>query len=240
MTIACATDRASPVAPPNLDFVATNPTDAATELRTGVVHLWRIPYALSEGRAPLLHMLAAYLDVPASAVLLEQETRGKPRLAASLLDATTRGLQFNWSHSGDYALIAVTRNLALGVDVERLGKNLRALEIATRFFDPVEAAALAALDGHARDRAFIALWCAKEALLKAAGAGLSFGLARLAFKHRGDNQWTLARVAADLGDVDTWQLTAFSPVPGYLGALAWRGGPCAIRALRLPDDSRAD
>lgn len=235
MTSACATDPAAVSTAPALAFVAANPTDAAAELHAGGVHLWRIPYALSQGRAPLLQMLAAYLNVPASAVRLEQEARGKPRLASSLPDAITRGLQFNWSHSGEYALIAVTRNLALGVDVERLDKNLRALEIATRFFDPAEAAALALLDGHDRDRAFIALWCAKEALLKAAGAGLSFGLARLAFNHLGGDQWTLARVAADLGDVDTWRLTAFSPVPGYLGALAWRGAPCAIRALRLPN-----
>lgn len=147
--------------------------------------------------------------------------------------AAGAALSFNWSHSGAYALVALARDDALGVDIERLDKKARTLDIAQRFFDPAEAGLLASLDPVTRQRAFIGLWCAKEAVLKAAGEGLSFGLARLAFASRSGGDWTLARVDPALGTVSAWQLAGFEAAPGYRGALAWRGTPKRLLAFDL-------
>ena len=215
------------------EFVEVAPEVAAARLDARSIHLWRIPHALSEGRAPLLALLSAYLGVPSSDVVLDQEQRGKLRLAPIVASRVgDRRLEFNWSHSGDYALVALTLDCALGVDIEHQGKNLRALEIARRFFDPSEADALALLDPSTRDEAFIALWCAKEAVLKAAGEGLSFGLSRLAFRKDRHRGWMLDRTDPALGATDDWQLEGFDPLSGYRGALAWRGPPRRIVALR--------
>lgn len=220
----------------DMQFTAAAPESAAAALGTATIHLWRIPYALSQGRAPLRAMLAAYLGIPADAVMLEEDAHGKPRLADSVLRAARLpALDFNWSHSGDYALIALSRAGALGVDIERFGKNLRALEIARRFFDPGEANALAGLEGRTRDDAFIGLWCAKEAVLKAAGEGISFGLERLAFARRASGDWMLTGVDAALGAPGGWQLRSFAAAPGYHGTLAWRGPARDIHALRPAD-----
>lgn len=218
--------------PSDLEFIAGNPQSVAPHLDGQTIHLWRIPYALARGRAPLVALLAVYLGVPEASVVLDQDARGKPRLAHDASGRSTSALEFNWSHSGDYALIALSRGCAMGVDIERLGKNQRSLEIARRFFDPTEAEALAPLESDARDRAFIDLWCAKEAVLKAAGEGLSFGLARLAFTHRTDAKWLLARIDPALGRVGDWRLAGFEAAPDYRGALAWRGPPLAIAAFR--------
>jgi 4'-phosphopantetheinyl transferase len=217
-----------------LEFAEAVPRDVAGGLDGHLIHLWRLPYAMSQGRAPLLALLASYLDVPASSIALDQHARGKPRLAPGSFasDAAAGRLEFNWSHSGDFALVALTRGCELGVDIERFGKNPRSLEIARRFFDPIEAEALARLEPAARDRAFIKLWCAKEAVLKAVGEGLSFGLARLAFVQCPDADWTLTRVDPALGDSPDWQLASFEAAPGYRGALAWRGQSRAIAAFR--------
>lgn len=215
-----------------MQFTAAIPESVASTLATGEIHLWRIPYALSQRRAPLRAMLAAYLGIPASAVALDEDARGKPRLADAVLRAAgSPPLEFNWSHSGDYALIALSRDGALGVDIERFGKNLRALEVARRFFDPGEADALAKLEDRARDDAFIGLWCAKEAVLKAVGEGISFGLERLAFARRTDVDWMLTGVDAALGTPDDWQLRSFVAAPGYHGTLAWCGPTREIRPL---------
>lgn len=223
----------------DLQFTSAVPSTAAAALDPGTVHLWRIPYALSQRRAPLRAMLGAYLGRPADAVVLDEDSRGKPRLADTVQQAAgTPTLDFNWSHSGDYALIALSRGGALGVDIERFGKDLRALEIARRFFDSAEADALAELEARARDDAFIGLWCAKEAVLKAVGEGLSFGLERLAFARHGAIDWQLTGVDAALGTPGDWQLAGFAPALGYHGALAWRGPPRAIRAF-VPTDERA-
>ena len=217
--------------PAALEFVEAAPQEAASRLDGQTIHLWRLPYAMSQGRVPFLELLAAYLDLPASSVVLDQDARGKPRLAQEAPDASIR-LEFNWSHSGDFALLAVARDCALGVDVERFGKKPRSLEIARRFFDVSEADALEPLAPDARDRAFISLWCAKEAVLKAVGEGLSFGLARLAFTRRSDADWALARVDPALGDARDWRLAGFDVAPGYRGALAWRGPPRAIMGFQ--------
>ena len=216
-----------------LEFVEANPRNVARDLDGHMVHVWRLPYAMPQRRAPLLALLGAYLDMPASSVVLDQDARGKPRLApgVSTSDATDR-LEFNWSHSGDFALVALARGCELGVDIERFGKNQRSLEIARRFFDPAEADALAELRASARDHAFIKLWCAKEAVLKAVGEGLSFGLGRLAFTQRADADWALERVDPALGRAPDWQLTSFEAAPGYRGALAWRGQTRAVTAFR--------
>ena len=216
-------------------FVRASPQAAAQGLGPGVIDLWRVPYALSQGRTPLLALLAGYLGIPIPAVILDQNIRGKPHLATSVLgQGNPHRFDFNWSHSGDFALIAISRDNAVGVDIERYGKNLRALEIAQRFFAPSEAEVLASLLPDVRERAFIGLWCAKEAVLKAAGEGLSFGLKRLVFAHRHAAEWTLASMDPALGEAAAWQLVTFDAAPGFRGSLAWCGAACEIRPLR-PD-----
>lgn len=222
--------------PEGLEFVEEAPESAAARLDAGSIHLWRMSYEPSQGRAPLHELLGAYLGKPAAGVVLAEGTRGKPKLADAIAAhaGSGRALEFNWTHSGGYALVALSGGPELGVDVERLDKKLRATEVARRYFDPAEAKVLASLAPPVRERAFIGLWCAKEAVLKAAGEGLSFGLARLAFDWRGDMEWKLVRVDPALGGSDEWQLIGFDAAPGYRGALAWRGPGQRIAAFRSP------
>lgn len=221
--------------PSSPTFLAATPAQAASLLGEDDVHLWRIPYRPEQRRAPLLAVLGEYLGVPAGAVSLLDAPGGKPRLAgtAAAGGASPR-LEFNWSHSGEFALIALSRDLPLGVDIEQLGKRPRVLEIAGRYFDPDEAEALAALDEAARKRAFIALWCAKESVLKAAGMGLSFGLSRLAFRFVAADHWQLARIDPSLGSAPDWRVAGFEAAPGYRGALAWQGGARSLHAFQPP------
>ena len=61
--------------------------------------------------------------------------QGKP----ALCDAD--GVAFNLSHSGDWAVVAVTDASGVGVDVERVREQRDELELAQRFFAPAEAKA---------------------------------------------------------------------------------------------------
>lgn len=224
MTSACGIERGCASVLTTATFARATPAEARNALTDGTVHLWRLPYARAAGRAPLLALLAAYLGrASADEVTLVEGPQGKPRLA----DPAAR-LEFNWSHSGEFALVALARGQALGVDVERIDRGLRAREVAERFFDPGEAAALASVAPTEADPAFIGLWCAKEAVLKAAGAGIAFGLERLAFAHGAGADWSLVRIDAALGEARAWQVTGFEAARGYRGALAWRGAPRRI------------
>lgn len=170
--------------------------------------------------------LATLPDVPAGALPMQRDDLGRPRFPAAAADA-------GWSHSGDGLLVAFARDASLGVDMEVERPRPKALEIARRYFAPAEADWIEAQrpdrpaasgDPAAlpmRDLAFLRLWCAKEAVLKAHGRGLAFGLHRLAFAERG-GALVLVEADAALGDPRAWSLHEFVPHPGYRAALAWR------------------
>jgi 4'-phosphopantetheinyl transferase len=160
--------------------------------------------------------LGALLGCAPEAVDLRRDAHGRPRLAG---DAS--GCDASWSHSGDRLLLAFGRGVQLGVDLERERPRPRALALARRFFTSEEAAWLAALPGTAVEPAFVRLWCAKEAVLKAHGRGLAFGLQRLRFAERAGGL-VLADCHAALGTPGQWSLREWSPQPGYRAALAWR------------------
>lgn len=206
------------------DFVAALPAQVAPELGDDV-HLWRLPYAREMRRGPLLGLLAEYLSADPATLELRDDERGKPRLYVR--GEAHCDVRFNWSHSGAMALVALARHVNPGVDIEQPRGGVKVLEIAQRFFAPAEADALASSEE--RDVQFYRLWCAKEAVLKALGRGLAFGLERVAFELRGEC-WEPARFDAEAGDPAGWQIRAFSPAPGCPGALAWRGAARAIQA----------
>ena len=201
-------------------------SDIAAELSEDQIHVWRLGYDRTQQRAPLRALLGRYLRIPADAVVLVESEHGRPELAAPL----DRTLQFNWSHSGDAALIAVTRECIPGVDIEQLRPRPRAMRLAERFFHPEETAALSKLDKSGQEQAFLQLWTAKEAVLKAMGRGIAFGLERL--------QLAVPPTAPRLlwldgDDAAQWQLRSVPVGEGYLGSVAWRGASRDVRYWTL-------
>jgi len=193
--------------------------------------------AVALGRRPLVDEVASALFdtvrdmecVDADELQLTQDAHGRPRLDPRHGTA----LDFNWSHSGDHALVAIARGIAPGVDVERRRARPRALALARRFFDAAETAALAALPVGARDDAFLTLWTAKEALLKAHGRGIGYGLQRLRVAAPPQ---PLQLLRFDGEDVGAWQLQRLDLAPELVAALAWRGSPRKVRAATLLAD----
>ena len=185
-------------------------------LPAGLQVAW-LPYHPGEPAEPTVRAwLGDWLAIPSEAVVLSRDDRGRPRLDHAPFDV-------NWSHSGDGLLVAGGPGLRIGVDLERLHPRPRALDLARRFFAPPEQAWLAARPPGDRDAAFLRLWCAKEAVLKAHGHGLAFGLHRLVFAEV-DGALALVDTDPALGDAAGWTLREFVPHAGYRAALAWRTG----------------
>lgn len=186
----------------------------APPLPAGLEVAW-LPYRPGLPAEPSVRAwLGDRLAIPPDVVVLSRDGRGRPRLDHAAFDV-------NWSHSGDGLLVACGTGLRVGVDLERVHARPRALDLARRFFAASEQAWLEAQPVAARDAAFLRLWCAKEAVLKAHGHGLSFGLHRLAFAEK---EGALQLVDADpaLGAPSTWTVREFVPHAGYAAALAWR------------------
>lgn len=184
--------------------------------RTGPVRWVQLPHpagiaaqALAEG------WLAHELGMEASALAMARDAHGRPWLGAN---AGPRDV--SWSHSGDRLLVALGEGVRVGADLERHRPRPRALLLARRFFEPGETAWLESLPEEAREHAFVRLWCAKEAILKAHGRGIAFGLHRFRV---GERHGALHLLWADpaLGEASGWTLHEFEPLPGYHAALAW-------------------
>ena len=176
-------------------------------------------------RGLLRAILGRYLSVPPGQLRFSYGPFGKPALVAPLhLDP----IDFNLSHSGDLAFYAFVRDRRMGVDLERLSKEVDCESMAERFFSPGEREVWRALPPGARQEAFFTCWTRKEAYLKATGAGLSLELDRFSVSLAPGEPPALLETLDDPQDVDRWSLHDLSAGPGYAAALAAEG-----RTLRL-------
>jgi 4'-phosphopantetheinyl transferase len=177
------------------------------------------------GRACLRLLLAHYLEGERSdphSITLQYGSHGKPELVGPV---SVPSLKFNLAHSDQLALVALTWDHALGVDLERI-RPLAALEpVAERYFAPEESAALRDLPMPARQAAFFRCWTRKEACLKARGVGLSVGLHSLAEPIGMGNTAHLVGDVGRAGEVARWHLRSLVPFPGYAAALAVDAAP---------------
>ncbi|MBJ6981779.1 4'-phosphopantetheinyl transferase superfamily protein [Luteimonas sp. MC1572] len=190
---------------------------APGQLQVGPVRCAWQPYRHGEPAEPLVRTwLAVQLGGPPASLHITREMHGRP-----LLGAHHGGFDTSWSHSGDGLLMALAADVRIGIDLEFERPRPKAQVLANRFFAASEAATLAALPDDAREAAFVRLWCAKEAVLKAHGQGLSFGLHRLVFAPEGED-WALVDCDPALGAPGDWTLHAFRPAPDYLATVAWR------------------
>ena len=176
--------------------------------------------------------LATRLGGAPEGLPLQRDRHGRPQLGAPF-----EGWDCNWSHSGAGLLVALGAGMALGVDLEWVRPRPRAAELARRFFTPNEAARIGAVAGEQRTAAFVRLWCAKEAVLKAHGRGLAFGLDRLAFAGAAGGL-ALVRCDPALGAPGDWRLRELAPAPGYVATLAWRPGPRGDARAAAGDNAR--
>ncbi len=158
------------------------------------------------GRATLRLLLGDALGIAPSAVEIRRGVRGRPELA----DAGA-GIDFNVSHTGGVALIGIAKGLPaetrIGVDIERLDREVGVDRLARKFLTATERASLADLDLRQRQERFVRYWTCKEAMSKATGDGLIAPFGRLDVELSEaprlvdgpapylPSQWTLHRVA---------------------------------------------
>jgi len=185
-------------------------------------------------RALLRRTLAARLGaVPAEVAL----AGGGSEPIRLLAPHGARGLHASLAHTRGLVVCAVG-NAPVGVDVERLDRPVRALALARRFFSGPEARALADVPEEGRGAAFLRVWTAKEAGLKACGRGLAGGLADVVVEPGADGRPTLRvgrrAFALALAEVGAHGVALASSAPH--ARLAWAPGPALFEGA--PDGAR--
>lgn len=101
---------------------------------------------------------------------------GRPEIAEGL-----PRLRFNLAHCADLAVLAVTREADVGVDVESAARPAPADFVARGLLAEAEYRDWRACAPEAREERFFAYWTLKEAYLKARGLGLSVPARHVAF-----------------------------------------------------------
>jgi len=109
-------------------------------------------------------VLAGYLGCERSEVPLVYSDGGKPFLSESKLD-------FTLSHSGNRALLGVSLEHELGVDIEKIAPVPEAALISGRWFSAEEHLSISLAND--ADMAFLQCWVRHEAVHKAIGQGLA-------------------------------------------------------------------
>ncbi len=114
-------------------------------------------------------VLAKYLNVKPEDIEYTKGEQGKPCISSN----NSVDLQFNLSHTEDIAILAVTRDAAVGIDIEFNERKTDWQGICKRFFNISEQKALFSLPDAQQANAFFDLWTRKEAYMKVLGTGLS-------------------------------------------------------------------
>ena len=166
----------------------------------------------------LRSIIAGYIGCEPQDLAFSKEKRyHKPYLIGP---SRGRDIQFSLSHSGDITLVAVSRESAVGIDVELVRKIPDAKQIIESFFSVDERRFFASLSPIDFDENFFVYWTSKEAFLKATGEGLSYPLDKFSvvFPH-GQPEGSVRDHEADSFQTRNWKVKRLSPEPGYLAAL---------------------
>jgi 4'-phosphopantetheinyl transferase len=132
-------------------------------------------------------------------------------------------LEFNLSHSGDFALIAIGRARKVGVDVERIRTDFETEEIGRRFFSQSEMSELQSLPADQRKRAFFSCWTRKEAYIKAQGMGLTLPLDSFDVSLSPGQPAVLRATRPDSEEAARWTLLSLNVGSDYAAAVAVEG-----------------
>ncbi|MFM7364173.1 MAG: 4'-phosphopantetheinyl transferase HetI [Cuspidothrix sp.] len=121
------------------------------------------------GRGTIRAILGQYLGIDPKQVEFTYQARGKPLLSAKFADS---GLLFNLSHSQNLALLGLSYQHQIGVDLEHFRAISDLESLAKRFFSLREYEHLCLVSPREQQQIFFRYWTCKEAYLKATGDGL--------------------------------------------------------------------
>jgi len=210
------------------------------ELAAGEVHVWRIrldtpvpgesPLSADEqqraqrlldvqkrshflsGRAALRDLLGEYTGTRPRELQFAYGPHGKPSLPGN-------PLWFNFSNSGEVALLAVAIDREVGIDIEYRDRSISVEPLAAHILTTEEATAFRQLPENKRHAALLAAWTRKEAYIKALGTGFSLSLKSFSVAVPVDEEPAVLELRDSADIKSRWKFVPLDPHPEYIATL---------------------
>jgi 4'-phosphopantetheinyl transferase len=146
------------------------------------------------------------------------------------------GLSFSLSHTDGLVVCAFAEGCPIGVDAERVDREVDWNCISGQFFSPVDKSTLEACAADSRGECFVELWVLKEAFLKATGEGLT-SLGEVGFAYHGSHG---LRINTSLrADSAHWYVLLCSLQNYRLGLAVQGAGPHRVKVYSALDSTAA-
>ena len=173
--------------------------------------------------ASLRDILSRYLYRSPQDIEFTANEHGKPVISP------LSQLDFNLSHSGDFALIAIANGRKVGGDVEKHRTDMEHEKIAQRFFSNNEKSDLQELPDDQKMAGFFNCWTRKEAYIKAHGLGLLLPLDGFDVSLRPNEPAVLRATRPDSQEASRWTLLSLQVSPDHTGAVSVEGKKLEFR-----------
>lgn len=198
--------------------------NAEEQDRAARFHFARHKRRFTCAHAYLRIILSRYLkNKNPQALEFSENKYGKPQIIAN-----NHNLQFNLSHSGEFAVLAVGQNFPLGVDLE-VFSGREYLNLGGYMFSEKEQQALKKIPPRMRALTFFNIWAQKEAFIKACGMGLSYPTQDFSVPHLSCNN---AKVMDNKHNQE-WYITSFKPTITSCGAICYTANVTDFRYIIL-------
>ncbi|MBX9586653.1 MAG: 4'-phosphopantetheinyl transferase superfamily protein [Gammaproteobacteria bacterium] len=157
-------------------------------------------------------ILADQLQIPIEKLVISTLEKGKPFIPHNTLF-------FNLSHSEDLAVLAVSWQGNVGIDVEYMKNDLSTLDIGRRFFHPLEYDQLKNASPEQQHEFFYRCWTGKEAFLKTKGHGVANHLQSFALDFQDSKNTHIIFASDELKEFNDWHVYTYNPSDHFLSTI---------------------
>ena len=166
-------------------------------------------YVMSHGL--LRYLLSFYVGSKPHEIEYSVNQFGKP-----FLKEESYRVQFNMSHSKDYAAYIMVLDCQVGIDIEWKDKTINFEEISDLVLSPGEINSFHKLTPEGKFQTFYDIWTKKEAIVKAIGDGLSYPIKTIEIMNSTNN----VKGCYTTADRNTFHWSALQNLDDYAGAVA--------------------
>lgn len=177
-------------------------------------------------RGFLRTILSHYLELGPASLRFSYGEYGKPQLLSKYSNCQ---LQFNLSHTEEFAIYAIAYQRRIGVDIEFINPKKKIDRLLDSILSQTEQSKTNKLSESNRRLEFYKAWTAMEAYLKATGQGLT-GMNSIDISITPGETAKLLTSIKKCQPSTTWSLCHMMAVHDYVASLVVEGPHCVITA----------